>query len=93
MLSALLFIVLRLCRPTSRIHSWASNKSDEYYYAAEKEEARTTAAQLHAKEELARFNMVTFEYKKDLKQQQKTSRLLDDNQFIIKSELLDIVEE
>jgi hypothetical protein len=39
-------------------------------YAAEKDKAQTqtTAAQLHAKEELTRFNMVVMlEYEKDLK--------------------------
>jgi hypothetical protein len=39
----------------------------EEYYLAEKEQGLTTAAQLHAKEELAQFDTVMLEYKKDLK--------------------------
>jgi NAD(P)H-hydrate repair Nnr-like enzyme with NAD(P)H-hydrate epimerase domain len=74
----------------SEMQAAAEGYSDEYY-AAEKEEAQTTAAQLHAKEELARFNMVTFEYKKDLERQQKTNLLSDNNRFIVESELSDIV--
>jgi hypothetical protein len=44
----------------------AEGYSDKYYLA-EKEQAVTTAARLHAKEELAQFNMVTLECKQDLK--------------------------
>jgi hypothetical protein len=36
-------------------------------YSAEKAEVVTKIAQLHAKDELAAFNMVMLEYKKDLK--------------------------
>jgi hypothetical protein len=39
------------------------------HYAAEKAEVVTKIAQEHAKEELASFNMVMSEYKKDLKRQ------------------------
>jgi hypothetical protein len=36
-------------------------------YSAEKAEVVTKIAQLHAKDELAAFNMVMLEYEKDLK--------------------------
>jgi hypothetical protein len=39
------------------------------YYATEKAKVAAGIAQLHAKDELAEFNMVTSEYKKDLKRQ------------------------
>jgi hypothetical protein len=66
----------------------------EEYYVAEKDEVQTTAVQLHAEEELARFNMVlTSEYEKDLKRQQKRNTLSDDNRLIVESELSDIVDE
>ena len=70
----------------------AEGYSDEYY-AAEKGEARTLAEQLNAKEELARFNMVTLEYEKDLKRQQRRNTLPDAHRLIIELELSDIVEE
>jgi hypothetical protein len=63
------------------------------YYAAEKDEAKTTAAHLEAKEQLAQFNMVTINYEKDLKRQQKRNTLSDDDRLIVESELSDIVEE
>lgn len=50
-------------------------KDSDEYYLAEKEQALTTAAQLHAKEELSQFNMVTLEYEKDLKREQKRTTL------------------
>jgi hypothetical protein len=49
-----------------KCNSAAEGYSGEYYQV-EKEQALTIAAQLQAKEELAQFNMVTLEYKKDLK--------------------------
>jgi hypothetical protein len=53
----------------------------------EKDEAQAKAAQLDAKDKLARFNMVTLEYEKDLKQQQKRRALSDEYRLIVESEL------
>jgi hypothetical protein len=57
-------------------------------YAAEKAEVVTKIAQ-----ELASFNIVMSEYKKDPKRQSKRNTLLDVDQFIVELELADIVEE
>jgi hypothetical protein len=45
------------------------------YYAAEKEGAQATTAQRDAKDDLSPFNMVTSDYQKDLKHQQKSNTL------------------
>jgi hypothetical protein len=66
--------------------------SDEYYLA-EKEQAVTTAAQLQAKEELAQFNMVTLEYEKDLKREQKRTALSVEERVIVELELSNIGDE
>jgi hypothetical protein len=65
----------------------------EDYYALEKAAVQTTAAQLEAKYQLAQFNMVTSEYEKDLKRQQRRNTLSDEDRLIVESELSDIVEE
>ena len=62
-------------------------------YAAKKAERATKIAQLQAKDELAAFNMVTLDYKKDLKQQSKRNTLSDADILILEEELADIVEE
>jgi hypothetical protein len=70
----------------------AEGYSDEYY-AAEKDQVLTTAAHLHAKEELAQFNMVTLEYEKDLKRQQRRNTLSVEDRLIVELELSDIIDE
>jgi hypothetical protein len=47
----------------AELQATAEGYSDKYY-AMEKDEAQTMAAQLHLKEELARFNMVILELKR-----------------------------
>jgi hypothetical protein len=76
----------------AKMQAAAEGYSDEYY-VAEKEEVRTLAEQLNAKEELAQFNMVTLEYEKDLKREQRRKTLPDAHRLIVKLELLDIFEE
>jgi hypothetical protein len=56
----------------------AKGYSDKYY-AAKRDKAQTTAAQLHVKKELTQFNMVMLKYEKDLKQEQKRNTLSDAN--------------
>ena len=70
----------------------AEGYMDEYY-AAEKAEVLTKIAQQHAKEELALFNMVMSEYKKDLKRQSKRNTLSEGDRLIVELELSDFVEE
>jgi hypothetical protein len=76
----------------SELQAAAEGYSDEYY-AAEKEEAETATAQQDAKDELARFNMVTSDYQKDLKRQQKSNNLSNEDRLTVELELSDILEE
>jgi hypothetical protein len=61
----------------AELQAAAEGYSDKCY-AAEKDKAQTTAAQLHVKEELIRFNVVALEYKKGLKQQEEKRNMLSD---------------
>jgi hypothetical protein len=76
----------------AELQAAAEGYTDDYY-AAEKAETTTKIAQLQAKDELAAFNMVTSEYKKDLKRQSKKNTLSDADRVIVELELADIVEE
>ena len=62
----------------------AAEGSSDKFYLAEKEQALTAAAQLHSKEEHAQFNMVTLEYKKDLRREQKRTTLSVEERLIVK---------
>jgi hypothetical protein len=62
------------------------------YYELEKQEPQATKVHMAAKDELARFNMVTSEYEKVLKQQQK-NHLSDVERQVVEAELSDVVEE
>jgi hypothetical protein len=76
----------------AELQAAAEGYTDDYY-AAEKAETVTRIAQLHARDELASFNMVMSAYEKDLKTQWKRNTLSDVDRVIVESELADIVEE
>jgi hypothetical protein len=76
----------------AELQAAAEGFTDEYY-VLEKLEGQATAAHLNAKDQLAQFNMVTSEYEKDLKREQRRATLSDDDRLIVESELSDILEE
>jgi hypothetical protein len=67
----------------AKLQAMAEGYTDEYY-ALEKAKAQAAAAQLDAKDKLPRFNMVTLEYEKELKRQQKRRALSDEDRLIVR---------
>jgi hypothetical protein len=76
----------------AKLQAAAEGFTDEYY-TAEKEEAKATKVYWQAKDEMAQFNMLNLEYKKELKQQMRRNNLSDEDWLIVEIEMVDIIAE